>query len=186
MSRRLLLLALLATAVVAAVAGTAQAAGPYDKYLAPTDKCAPQTDRSASVADQELAMRCMVNYARRAAGVSPLVGTNTKLMTSADRKAADIVTCQQFSHTACGRPFTYWMQHTGYATGCYGVGENIAWGSGSYGTVRSIMSSWLNSDGHRANILNPKYKEQGVGLVVGTMSGYANAAVWVNHFGYKC
>jgi uncharacterized protein YkwD len=186
MSRRLLLLMLTVAALVAAVAGSAQAAGPYDKYLAPTDKCTPQTDRSASVASQELAMRCMVNYARRAAGVSPLVGTNEKLMVSADRKAADILRCQQFSHTACGRPFTYHMQQVGYATGCYGAGENIAWGSGSYGTVRSIMSGWLNSDGHRANILNPKYKEHGVALVVGTMSGYSNAAVWVNQFGYKC
>lgn len=186
MSPRLVLLALMVVALTAVLAGTAQASGPYDKYLAPTDKCTPQTDRTAPVADQTLAMRCMVNYARRAAGVAPLLGTNTKLMTSADRKAADIVACQDFSHTACGRSFTYWMQQTGYATGCYGVGENIAWGSGSLGTVRSIMSSWLNSDGHRANILNPKYREQGVGLRVGTMSGYAGAAVWVNHFGYKC
>jgi uncharacterized protein YkwD len=178
---------MLAVVALGAVpAGPAQAAGPYDKYLAPTEKCTPQTDRSAAVDAQELAMRCMVNYARRAAGVSPLVGTNDKLMVSADRKAADIVRCQQFSHTACGRPFTYHMQQVGYATGCYGAGENIAWGSGSYGTVRSIMSSWLNSDGHRANILNPRFKEQGVGLVIGTMSGYANAAVWVNQFGYKC
>jgi uncharacterized protein YkwD len=186
MSRRLVSLALAVAASAAALTGTAQASGAYDTLLAPTGTCAPQTDRSAPVADQELAMRCMVNYARRAAGVSPLVGTNTKLMYSADRKAADIVTCRQFSHTACGRPFAYWMQQSGYATGCYGVGENIAWGSGSLGTVRAIMSSWLNSDGHRANILNPKFKEQGVGLRVGPMSGYADAAVWVNHFGYKC
>ena len=49
-------------------------------------------------------MRCMINFARRAAGVSPLLGTDSRLMTSAERKAADIVRCQQFSHTACGRP----------------------------------------------------------------------------------
>jgi uncharacterized protein YkwD len=186
MSRRLVPLVLAVAALAAALTPTAQASGAYDRFLAPTGQCAPQTDRSAPVADQELAMRCMVNYARRAAGVSPLVGTNTKLMRSADHKAADIVSCQQFSHTACGRPFAYWMQQSGYATGCYGVGENIAWGSGSLGTVRAIMSGWLNSDGHRANILNPRFKEQGAGLRAGTMSGYANAAVWVNHFGYKC
>jgi uncharacterized protein YkwD len=186
MSRRLLVLVSSLAALLAVTAGSAHAAGPYDRYLAPTTQCTPQTDRSASVDAQELAMRCMVNFARRAAGVSPLVGTNTKLMTSADRKAADILRCQQFSHTACGRPFTYHMQQVGYATGCYGAGENIAWGSGSYGTVRSTMSGWLNSDGHRANILNPRFREHGVGLVTGTMSGYPGAAVWVNQFGYKC
>jgi uncharacterized protein YkwD len=172
--------------VALAVTGSAQAAGPYDKYLAPTNQCTPQTDRSASVDAQELAMRCMINFARRAAGVSPLLGTDARLMTSADRKAGDILACKQFSHTACGRPFDYHMKQTGYAAGCSGTGENIAWGSGSYGTVRSIMSGWLNSTGHRNNILNARFRDHGVGLRTGTMSGYSNAAVWVHQLGYRC
>jgi uncharacterized protein YkwD len=184
MHRRLAAVLAAATLVIAAPA--AQAAGPYDDLLAPTSQCAPQTDRSASVDAQELAMRCMMNFARRAVGVSPLLGTHSKLMLSSERKAADILRCQQFSHTACGRPFTYHQQQVGYASGCYGAGENIAWGSGSNGTVRSIMSGWLNSAGHRANILNAKYRDHGVGLATGTMSGYTGAAVWVHQLGYRC
>jgi uncharacterized protein YkwD len=176
----------IAVAAVAALAAATPAQAAYEHLLAPTTKCTPQTDRSASVADQELAMRCMINYARRAAGVSPLLGTDGRLMTSAERKAADILRCQQFSHTACGRPFTYHQQQVGYATGCYGAAENIAWGTGSYGTVRSIMSGWLNSTGHRNNVLDPRYTAHGVGLVTGTLSGYAGAAVWVHHLGYRC
>jgi uncharacterized protein YkwD len=181
---RFLLAAAAAVLVLSVASAPAHAA--YENLLAPTDRCAPQTDRSASVDAQALAMRCMINYARRAAGVSPLLGTNARLMTSADRKAADILTCQQFSHTACGRPFTHWMSQTGYATGCYGAGENLAWGSGSYGTVRSIMSGWLNSDGHRGNILDRGFREHGVALRVGTMSGYPGAAVWVHQLGSRC
>jgi uncharacterized protein YkwD len=183
---RILLSLILGLVATLAVTGSASAAGPYDKYLAPTNQCTPQLDRNASVDAQEKAMACMVNYARKAAGVTPALITNTSLTTSADRKAGDILTCQQFSHTACVRAFTYHMQQVGYATGCYGAGENIAWGSGSYGTVRSMMSGWLNSTGHRQNILNPRFRDQGLGLRVGTMSGYKGAAVWVNQFGYRC
>jgi uncharacterized protein YkwD len=181
-----LALALCTGAHLGGPVAAATAAGPYDRLLAPAGKCEPQSNRSAPAADQNLAMRCMVNYARRAAGVAPLVGTHSSLMTSAQRKAQDILRCQEFSHTACGRPFTYHMAATGYATGCYGAGENIAWGSGSLGTVRSIMSSWLNSDGHRANILSARFRDHGVGLAVGTMNGTPNAAVWVDQFGYHC
>jgi uncharacterized protein YkwD len=179
---------LLLTGVVALAAlfCAAPANAAYENLLAPASQCAPQTDRAASAAQQTAAMRCMVNFARKAAGVSPLLATNTKLNTSAQRKADDILRCQQFSHTACGRPFAFHMQQARYATGCHGVAENIAWGSGSYGSVRSIMSGWLNSAGHRANILNARMREQGIGLVTGTMSGYRGAAVWVNHFGYRC
>jgi uncharacterized protein YkwD len=185
MPRKLLALILGVTALLV-TAASAQAAGPYDSLLAPTTQCAPQTDRNASVAAQESAMACMINFARKAAGVTPALVTNSPLMTSADRKAADILSCKQFSHTACGRPFAYHMKAVGYAVGCYGAGENIAWGSGSYGTVRSIMSGWLNSTGHRQNILNRSFRDQGVALRVGTMSGYSGAAVWVNQFGYRC
>jgi uncharacterized protein YkwD len=178
----------LALALVAAlcVTGTASAAGSYDRLLAPTTKCAPQTDRAASVGAQEAAMTCLINYARQASGVKPLLSTNAKLTASADRKAQDILRCQQFSHTACGREFSFHMKAVGYATGCYGTGENIAWGSGSYGTVRSIMSGWLNSTGHRTNILSPRFRDQGVALRTGRISGYSGAAVWVSHFGYRC
>jgi uncharacterized protein YkwD len=184
MSRLPLLVAL--AAALLAFAAPASAAGPWDRLLAPAGKCEPQSDRAAPVADQELAMRCMINFARRAEGVKPLLGTAGRLMDSADRKAADVLRCDAFSHTACGRAFTFHMKATGYASGCYGAGENLAWGTGSYGTVRGIMSGWLNSDGHRANILNPRYRDHGVALRTGSISGRTGAAVWVHHIGYRC
>jgi uncharacterized protein YkwD len=118
--------------------------------------------------------------------VRPLLGTSGQLMTAARIKARDIVTCGEFSHTACGRPFAYWMAKSGYAQGCYGAGENIAWGSGSRGTVRETMRGWLNSSGHRANVLKPSFRDHGVGLVQGTFQGYGDAQLWVHELGYRC
>jgi uncharacterized protein YkwD len=129
-------------------------------------------------------MRCLVDFARTSEGLRPLKVRGTRLMAAADRKARDILRCGDFSHTACGRSFTFHMR--AYTTGCYGAGENIAWGSGSLGTVRSIMSGWLHSDGHRANLLNPRYRHHGVALRTGALRGHAGAAVWVHHLGYRC
>jgi uncharacterized protein YkwD len=173
---RLPLLAILVFLVLAAPAGAA------DRLLASPDRCGPQTDRGATPRAQEHAMRCMVNFARRAAGLSALRVGPGRLTTSADRKAADILRCGDFSHTACGREFTFHMK----VHGCFGAGENIAWGSGSLGTVRSIMRSWLHSAGHRANLLNPRFREHGVALRTGSIGGQANAAVWVHQFGFRC
>ena len=131
-------------------------------------------------------MRCMHNYARAKAGRGALA-SNSLLASSSDAKTGDMMRCAQFSHTACGRETLYHVKRVGYTSGgCWGAAENIAWGSGSRGSVRSIMSAWLHSDGHRTNILNGRYREIGVGLRKGTFQGYSSAQVWTAHLGYRC
>jgi len=179
------LLPALAAALLAALVAAAPAPAAYERLIAPTSKCGPQTDGTAPRAAQEAAMRCLVNFARRKTG-APAATQRGRLMRSANRKAADILSCEAFSHTACGRAFQFHVQRIGYAAGCHGVGENLAWGSGSYGTVRSIFRSWLNSTAHRRNLLSAKYRDHGVGLVTGSMGGRSGAAVWVHHLGYHC
>jgi uncharacterized protein YkwD len=180
------LLATLAAVPLLALAAPAAASGGWDRLLAPPGTCGAQEDRGATVRAQERAMRCLINFARRSEGTAPLRARGKRLAKAADRKAADILRCGEFSHTACGRPFTYHMQATAYAAGCYGAGENIAWGSGQLGTVRSIMRSWLASDGHRANLLNAEFRDHGVALRTGSLSGHDGAAVWVHQLGYHC
>src|SRR5829696_5091505 len=119
---RLPFLALLALTTTLALAAPAAAAGPWDRLLAPAGTCGPQTDRSAGVRAQERAMRCMVTFARRAHGVKPVLARSSRMTHAADRKAADILRCGAFSHTACHRPFTYHIRASGYAAGCYGAG----------------------------------------------------------------
>lgn len=62
------------------------------------------------------------------------------------------------------------------------LGENIAWGSGSYASARSIVKAWLASPGHRANLLHPRFRRIGIGAPVGTFSGYRRAAVVTTDF----
>ena len=173
-SRLLALLAALGAAFLALPATSSAAS-----LLAPESACPNQSNTSLSVDVQETAMACMVNYARAASGL-PALTAHPQLMDSADRKARDILSCQQFSHTACGLPFTQRITDAGYAYRA--AGENIAWGTGSYGTVRSILTGWLNSSGHKANILNSGYRDHGIALVSGTLNGRANTRIWVNQF----
>lgn len=165
------------------VPSSSQAAtlGTYDHLLAPSTTCANQTTTSLAVSTQVAAMHCMTNYARTRSGLKPLTRVS-QLDWSATKKAQDIVSCNSFSHTACGRTFDYWIKQSGWRGSRWG--ENIAWGSDSGGrsTPRSIMRTWLHSDGHRLNILKSGFSQLGVGLVRGPFKGYP-AGVWVQHFG---
>ena len=130
-------------------------------------------------------MRCMTNFARRHAGLAGL-GDAGGSTARPRHKSGDILRCDSFSHYACGRDFTYWMQRVGYIPArCWRAGENIAWGTGALGTVRSIFRAWLHSPGHRENILGP-YRQIGIGLRVGGLDGYGGAHVWTQHFGTHC
>lgn len=127
-------------------------------------------------------MRCMANYARRASGLEPLTAV-PPLNRAADRKAGDIIRCEEFSHEACGREFTYWMARVGYlGDGCWRAAENIAWGTASFASVRAIFRSWIGSNGHRENILGP-YAQTGIGLRIGRFQSFRGAHVWVQEFG---
>ena len=178
---------MLSLALLAAFAGTASAHH-YDRLLASTTRCGggDQTNTRLPTADLERVMRCMHNYARGRTGRSSL-RAQSLLARSSDAKSADILRCQQFSHTACRRALRYHFDRVGYTrSGCWSIGENLAWGSGRYGSVRAIMSAWLHSDAHRAAILNSRYREVGFGLRKGTFRGYRNALVWTAHFGRRC
>lgn len=152
--------------------------------IAPVAACPNQT-RTASLAAQEQAMRCMTDFARARAGLEPLADS-AQLDLSATDKGTDVLQCDSFSHTACGREFTYWMRQTGYMSeACWRVGENLAWGVGAYGTVRSIFQAWMRSPEHRQNILGD-YEALGLNRQLGELEGQANTVVWTAHFGSHC
>ncbi|OGI72056.1 hypothetical protein A3J61_01625 [Candidatus Nomurabacteria bacterium RIFCSPHIGHO2_02_FULL_38_15] len=118
------------------------------------------------------------NAERQKNGLEPLM-FNTKLTTSATFKAGDMNTLQYFEHESpsgvdisdLAKKFNY-----EYIT----IGENLA--MGNFESDQTLVDAWMNSPGHRANILNPKYTQIGVGLVTGTWDGIH---VWyaVQHFG---
>ena len=182
--RRTIAIALALTAL-AALAAPSAGARPLKRLLAPVARCPGASDLEAPVEVQERAMRCLTVFARRHDG-KPGLSNDGELDRSALSKSGDILRCNSFSHYACGRDFTYWMQRVGYIPArCWRAGENIAWGTGRLGSARSIFRAWLHSPGHRENILGP-YGQLGVGLRVGGLAGHGEAHVWVQHFGSHC
>jgi uncharacterized protein YkwD len=186
MGRRLLATSLALAALGVGLLGAAPAgADSLSALIAPGSACAGQTNTGLTISERERAMLCMTNFARDAAGLPPL-SESTELDRSSARKSDDILRCDSFSHEACGRPFTYWMQRVGYIPArCWRAGENIAWGTGSYGTVRSIFTAWIHSPDHRENILGP-YRQVGIGVDAGGLDGHRDAQVWTQHFGAHC
>jgi uncharacterized protein YkwD len=176
---------LLSVVALAGVLSSSASARDLSRLVAPTSACADQTDLSASARTQERAMRCMTNFARQRAGLHRF-GDAAKLDRSAEDKASDILRCDSFSHYACGRQFTYWMGRVGYLRArCWRAGENIAWGAGSYGDVRSIFTAWVHSPEHLANILG-RYGQIGIGLDSGRLGHRSAVRVWTQHFGSHC
>jgi uncharacterized protein YkwD len=185
--RAFLAVAAATVTLAAAAAVSASPAGAIDlsRLIAPASACPGTADAQAPAAEQEGQMLCMTNYARGLVG-RPALEETSLLDRSAERKSEDILRCDSFSHEACGRPFTFWMERVGYLPSrCGRVGENIAWGTGSLSTVRSIFSAWIRSPGHRENILG-RYRQIGTGLRVGGLDGYDGAHVWTQEFGLRC
>ena len=152
---------------------TAGGAAGADRLLAPKRACWGQAKTAAAPAAQEAAMLCLHKYARRKAGLRG-IQMNAQLESSSAGKVHDVASCG-FSHDACGRTFTYWFAVVG--AGCGGYAENLAFGTGRYASAREAMRSWLSSRAHRANLLERRYRQIGVGLE----NGY-----WVAHYGYNC
>jgi uncharacterized protein YkwD len=185
MSRRLALLTSLAALLLIAFTAAPAQGMKIRNLMAPPSVCPGQNNTSAPVYKQERAMHCMTNFARRHAHIGGF-SRSAKLDSSAGRKSLDILRCDSFSHYACGRDFTFWLQRVDYIGGCWNAGENIAYGTGDLGSVRSVFRAWMHSTGHRQNILSNTFSQLGVGLRVGTLDGNPGARVWVQHFGDHC
>ena len=113
-----------------------------------------------NVSEYEKRVVELVNIERARYGL-PALKLNPELSAIARAKSQDMKDKNYFSHTSptYGSPFQM-MKSFGikYNT----AGENIAYG---YRTPEAVVNGWMNSEGHRANILNSSYKEIGVGYV---------------------
>ena len=108
-----------------------------------------------------------------------------RLVDAARAHSQDMVARNYFSHTSAdGRSFVDRVTGAGY-TGWTNLAENIAWGSGTLGEPSAIFTNWMNSTGHRANILNANLREIGIGVASGTFQGYAGARVYTANFGTR-
>jgi len=126
---------------------------------------------SSGVASQVLAL---VNDERAKAGCGSLT-TSSALQRAAQGHSADMAANDYFSHDSQdGRTFADRIRAAGYTGGA--IAENIAAGQA---TASAVMNSWMDSPGHRANILNCSYRHLGVGYAKGGSYGY----YWTQDFG---
>lgn len=113
---------------------------------------------SNNLSKEELEVVRLVNIEREKNGLKPFSISN-KLSDVAREKSKDMAVNKYFSHTSptYGSPFEMMKQFgISYKT----AGENIAKG---YLSAQSVVSGWMNSPGHRANILNASFNTIGVG-----------------------
>lgn len=128
------------------------------------DNGTPDQDKPGTEQDNETQLSFaarvarLVNEERAKAGLSPLQ-VDQNVQAAAQVRAVEIKT--SFSHTRPdGRDFSTALKEQGVSY--RGSGENIAWGQKS---PEQVMEGWMNSAGHRANILNERFTSIGVGYV---------------------
>jgi len=123
----------------------------------PGQKIAIAKDDQQSVEEEVVRL---VNVERAKEGLSPLK-IDWELARVAKYKAQDMHDKNYFSHTSptYGSPFDM-MKHFGISYTA--AGENIAKGQKS---AAQVVQAWMNSEGHRANIMSTKYTHIGVGYV---------------------
>jgi uncharacterized protein YkwD len=146
--------------------------------------CRGADNRTGSPSTRSAAVRCLVSRARAAAGRRAL-RVEASLARSAAAKAASIDRCGRFTHTPCGSAMSVPMRKSGYARGCYAVGENLAWVTLG-ATPRQVVRAWLDSPAHRANLLSARYRDTGVARRVVSLRGTGRVELWVQHFGKRC
>ena len=118
----------------------------------------PQLDAAISAYESEVIR--LVNVQRTQHGLNPL-SANWELSRVARYKSQDMVDHRYFSHTSptYGTPF---QMIRSFGLSFRTAGENIAYGQR---TPQAMVNAWMNSSGHRANILNAAYTQIGVGYV---------------------
>lgn len=146
-----------------------QAASTYKSPL--TSGCNDQT-KSADIIT-------LTNTERVKAGLPPLT-ENRLLNQAAQVKAQDMVTVHYWSHDSpTGVEPWAWFRQVGYSY-VY-AGENLA---KDYLDSNSVVRGWMNSPGHRANILKTQYTEIGTAVVCGVTTGPESTLV-VSEYGSR-
>jgi uncharacterized protein YkwD len=135
------------------------------------------------------AVLCLINRKRAENGESPLTA-NPELEQAAEGHCQELVADDYFAHVSpSGETPVDRIRTTGYIPGPsagYVIGENLAWGTYQLSTPQAIVSAWIASPGHLANILEAQYRETGIGItpaVPASLSAGAPGATYAQEFG---
>ena len=140
---------------------------PVDKTTTPPTTTQPPVQGQSQIGAFEMRVIELVNQERAKNNLKPLKA-DVALTKGARLKSEDMRDKGYFSHTSptYGSPFA---MMTSLGIKWQAAGENIASG---YRTPESVMQGWMNSPGHRANILSTKWSKMGTGFAQGGKSGY--------------
>jgi uncharacterized protein YkwD len=123
--------------------------------------------RASNLAQVRAATLCLVNRERARHGERAL-HWNVHLVASAQSHTESMAFGNYFEHVGPGgqTPLSR-MRKDGYIYSArlgFEVAENIGWGSLWLGTPRAVVAAWMNSSGHRANILDARFRDTGIGV----------------------
>jgi len=144
----------------------------------------PAADNVEQIRD---AVLCLHNQIRQQHNL-PRLAENSKLQKAGTTHSNEMVDEGYFDHTAPdGTTFVDRILGARYAkrNGDWTIGENLAWGTGDMSTPAGVMQAWMNSSGHKANILKRSYKELGIGIRLGTPSDAGVGVTISAEFGAK-
>jgi uncharacterized protein YkwD len=176
------LLGSLATVCVLALVSSPPALG---AQACPSASATPAQSGKRAIVRSTL---CTINAERGRHGLAPL-RLNRRLAQAANAHAGDMDRRNYFSHDSLGGgSFVDRIRRTGYLNGArsWTVGENLAWASHGRSAPLTITQMWMNSPGHRANILNSSFREIGIGVEYGApVPSGAPAATYATEFGAR-
>jgi uncharacterized protein YkwD len=122
---------------------------------------------STNIERVRAAVLCLVNRERTSRGESPLAADD-RLQQAAQAHTESMAFQNYFEHNGpAGETPLSRIRATGYIYSSqlgFEVGENIGWGTLWKGSPRSIVAAWMASAGHRANILDARFRNTGVGV----------------------
>jgi len=162
----------------------------YEKVVARAAAECPDADLDPDATNLgriRTAILCLHNQIRAERGL-PTLRTNKRLRKAAVGHSRDMVTNDYFEHTTpSGVTMVDRILRAHYVRADRGwsLGENLGWGTGSYATPRGAVDAWMNSEGHRENILRRAYREVGIGVVIGVPSTDGIGATYTLDFGVR-
>ena len=125
---------------------------------------------TAGVTNHDAAVLREMNRVRASYGL-PALRADDHLQRAAVSHSREMIADNVFEHGAFGQRLVQFDIKSRIA------GENLAWGTGSLGTARSIVAAWLASPEHRANLLRSSFSRVGVGDLTGRFQGHTGAHV---------
>jgi uncharacterized protein YkwD len=147
------------------------------------------TPEAGNTALVRAAVLCLINRKRAESSESPLK-LNAELEQAAEGHCQELIADDYFAHVSpSGETPVDRIRDTGYIPSPsvgYVIGENLAWGTYQLSTPQAIVSAWIASPGHLANILEAQYTETGIGItpaVPASLAPGAPGATYAQEFG---